>query len=63
MLFCGREGPAAVECEPWSLEPPVSGTIRSENGICEKSMPVVPGAGLNLKGAGDMCTAEPQGQS
>ena len=62
-LFCGGEGMAVVECRPWSRGSPVGGAIMGENGICEKSMPAVPGAGLNFAIAGKMCTAERQGQS
>ena len=61
-LFCGGEGPATVECEPWSRGSPVGGAIMGENGICEKSMPAMPGAGLNFAVAGEMRTAERQGQ-
>ena len=55
-LFCGGEGPATVECRPWSQGSPVSGAIMGENGICEKSKPVIPGAGLNFAVAGEMRT-------
>ena len=62
-LFCGGEGPAAVECRPWSRGSPVGGAIMGENGIYKKSMPAVPGAGLNFAVVGDMRTAEHQDQS
>ena len=57
-LFCGGEGPAAVECEPWSRGSPVSGAIVSENGICEMSMPALPGASVSSAIAKKLHTAE-----
>ena len=61
MLFCGGQDPAAVECAPWSGVSPVGGAIMGENGICEKSMPAVPGA-VNFAIARKMHIAERQGQ-
>ena len=58
MLFCDGKDPAAVEFAAWSRGSPVSGAIVSENGICEMSMPALPGASVSSAIAKKLHTAE-----